>query len=92
MLSAIDLLYMVLAVAATLLAILFSILIIYAILILRDVNKASEAVRASADRVNKMLIAPLKMTNELVKMAKPVIEVAEKAAKKQSNKRSSRKK
>lgn len=76
MLSALDILYIVLAIGIALFSIFFSIVLVYAILILRDVNKATELVKDSAERVNKMIIAPLKMTGEVVKLARPVVEAA----------------
>jgi uncharacterized protein YoxC len=78
MLSALDILYIILSIGVALMTIFFSVVLIYAILILRDVNKASDAVKQSAERVNKMIVAPLKMTGEIMKMARPVVEVATK--------------
>lgn len=77
MLNALDLLYIILAIAIALVSIFGSILLLYAIFILRDVNKASSAVKESAERVNNLIVRPLQMTRDLVKMARPVIEVAE---------------
>lgn len=77
MLNALDLLYIVLAIGIALVSIFGSILLLYAIFILRDVNKASGAVKESAERVNNLIVRPLQMTRDLVKMARPVIEVAE---------------
>lgn len=76
MLSALDILYIVLAIGVALMTIFISVLLIYSILILRDVNKATDAVKQSAERVNKMIVAPLKMTGEIMKFAKPVVDVA----------------
>ncbi len=77
MLNALDLLYIILAIGIALMSIFGSILILYAIFILRDINKASSAVKESAERVNNLIVRPLQMTRDLVKMARPVIEVAE---------------
>ena len=77
MLDALDLLYIILAIAIALVAIFGSILLLYAIFILRDINKASSAVKESAERVNNLIVRPLQMTRDLVKMARPAIEVAE---------------
>lgn len=78
MLSALDILYIVLSIGVALMTIFFSVVLIYAILILRDVNKATDAVKDSAERVNKMIVAPLKMTSEIMKFARPVVDVASK--------------
>ena len=57
MLSALDILYIILAIGVALMTIFISVLLIYSILILRDVNKATDAVKDSAERINKMIIA-----------------------------------
>jgi hypothetical protein len=85
MLEVVDILYIIMAIAIALVSIFFSIVLVYAILILRDVNKASEAVKDSAERVNAMIVKPLKMTKEILKYAKPVVEVAEKKFHEQAN-------
>lgn len=77
MLTASDLFFVILAVAIALLSIFFSITLIYAILILRDINKATDAMRDSAERIHSMIIKPLKMTHEILKYAKPVVDVVE---------------
>lgn len=77
MLTASDLFFVILAVAIALLSIFFSITLVYAILILRDINKATEAMRDSAERIHSMIIKPLKMTHEILKYAKPVVDVVE---------------
>lgn len=92
MLEAVDLLYIILAVAVALLAIFFSIVLVYAIFILRDINKATDAIRDSAEKVHTAVIKPLKMTGEILKYAKPVVEVVEERLKKESKKCSTKKK
>ncbi len=77
MLSAADLLFVILAVAIALLSIFFSIALVYVVMILRDINKATDAMRDSAERIQGMIIKPLKMTHEILKYAKPVVEVVE---------------
>ena len=77
MLTAVDLFFVILAVAIALLSIFFSITLVYAILILRDINKATDAMRDSAERIHGMIIKPIKMTHEILKYAKPVVEVVE---------------
>ncbi|MBT5016133.1 hypothetical protein HN748_04745 [Candidatus Peregrinibacteria bacterium] len=77
MLTATDLFFVILAVAVALLSIFFSITLVYAILILRDINKATDAMRDSAERIHGMIIKPIKMTHEILKYAKPVVEVVE---------------
>lgn len=77
MFSSLDLLYIAIAIGVALMSIFISILLVYAILILRDINKASEAVKESIERVNNLIMKPLNMAQEIVRYAKPVIDVAE---------------
>lgn len=77
MLTAVDLLYIILAVGIALLSIFLSIVLVYAIFILRDINKATDAMRDSAEKIHTMILKPIKMTGELIKYAKPVVDVVE---------------
>ncbi len=86
MLEAVDLLYIIVAVAVALLAIFLSIVLVYAIFILRDINKATDALRDSAEKVHMAILKPLKMTGELIKYAKPVVEVVEERLRKEQEK------
>ncbi|MFA5842380.1 MAG: hypothetical protein WC882_01730 [Candidatus Gracilibacteria bacterium] len=78
MLSSLDFLYIVLSIGIALLSIFLSIVLVYAIFILRDMNKATDAIRDSAERIHSAVIKPLKMTHELLKYARPVVEIVEK--------------
>ena len=77
MLTATDLLFVILAVAIALLSIFFSIALVYVVMILRDINRATDAMRDSAERIHSMIIKPIKMTHEILKYAKPMVEVVE---------------
>jgi uncharacterized protein YoxC len=83
MLTATDLLFVILAVAIALLSIFFSIALVYVVMILRDINRATDAMRDSAERIHGMIIKPIKMTHEILKYAKPVVEVVEDRLRKQ---------
>lgn len=78
MLTSLDILYIVLAIGIALMSIFLSIVLVYSIFILRDINKATEAIKDSAERVQNMILKPLKMTHELIKYAKPMVDVVEK--------------
>jgi len=78
MLSSLDFLYIILSIGIALLSIFLSIVLVYAIFILRDMNKATDAIRDSAERIHSAVIKPLKMTHELLKYARPVVEIVEK--------------
>ena len=75
MIEAVDLLYIILAIAIALVAIFLSIVLVYSIFILRDINKATDAIRDSAEKVHATILKPIKMTGELLKYARPVVEV-----------------
>ena len=92
MLSATDLLFVILAVAVSLLSIFFSIALIYVVMILRDINRATDAMRDSAERIHGMIIKPIKMTHEILKYAKPVVEVVEDRLRQQEEKQEKAKK
>jgi uncharacterized protein YoxC len=78
MLTSLDILYIVLAIGIALMSIFLSILLVYSIFILRDINKATEAIKDSAERVQTMILKPLQMTHEILKYARPMVDVVEK--------------
>lgn len=92
MFSSLDILYVVLAIGISLMSIFLSIVLVYAIFILRDINQATTAIKDSAERVQTMILKPLQMTHELIKYAKPVIDVAEKHFSRSSDESASKKK
>lgn len=77
MLTSLDILYIVLAIGIALMSIFLSILLVYSIFILRDINKATEAIKDSAERVQTMILKPLQMTHEIMKYARPMVDVVE---------------
>lgn len=82
MLNSLDVLYIVLAIGIALMSIFLSILLVYAILILRDINKAAMAIKDSAEHVNAVILKPVQMAHEIFKYAKPVVDMVEKRMKK----------
>lgn len=78
MLTSLDILYIVLAIGIALMSIFLSILLVYSIFILRDINKATEAIKDSAERVQTMILKPLQITHEILKYARPMVDVVEK--------------
>ena len=77
MLTSLDILYMVLALGIALMSIFISVLLVYAIFILRDINKATEAVKDSAMLVNEFIVKPIRIGHEILKYARPVVDVVE---------------
>ncbi len=69
-----DILNMSLAIGFIVLVIFLSILIFYAILILRDSSKMINEVRTIVDRVHKTIVEPLKAIDFIIEKAKPYIE------------------
>lgn len=69
-----NILYIVLAVVILLLGILLAIAVVYFIMILRDVSKASYLARDTIEKVNEFIYKPLKMANTVLEHIKPVLE------------------
>lgn len=69
-----NLLYIVLAAIILLIGILLAIALVYLIMILRDVSKASFFVRDTAEKVNEFMYKPLMMATTIVENLKPIIE------------------
>ena len=71
-----DVLNMSLAIGFIVLVIFLSILIFYAILILRDSSKVVEEVAEVVEKVHKTVVQPLRAIDYLVEKAQPYIEMA----------------
>lgn len=69
-----DMLNMSLAIGFIVLAIFLSILIFYAILILRDVSKITDDSKELVDRIHDTIMGPLKAVDYIVEKVKPYIE------------------
>ncbi|MFA5947656.1 MAG: hypothetical protein WC806_01625 [Candidatus Gracilibacteria bacterium] len=83
-----DFLNMALGIGFIVLVIFLSILIFYAILILRDSSKVVDKVSDVVDRVHSTIVEPLKAVDFLVEKLKPYVEMIlekrEKSKKKKS--------
>ncbi len=71
-----DVLNMSLAIGFIVLVIFLSILIFYAILILRDVTKVVDNASEIIDKVHKTVIQPLRAIDFFIERAQPYIEMA----------------
>lgn len=69
-----DILNMALAIGFIVLVIFLSLLIFYAVVILRDIAKVMDDVEEIVTRVRNTIIQPLKAVDYLVEKAKPYIE------------------
>lgn len=69
-----DILNMSLAIGFIVLVIFLSILIFYAILILRDTSKTADAIAEVVNRVRRTIVEPLKAVDFLIEKMKPYIE------------------
>lgn len=69
-------LYIVLAIATALLTIFLCVALIYLILILRDVNKVTDKVQTTVDRINAFVVKPLTVASAIVDHVRPLIESA----------------
>jgi hypothetical protein len=72
--TSLDILYIALAVIILLVGILLAIAIVYLIMILRDVSKASYFVRDTAKQVNEFVYKPLSMAHGVIEKLAPIIE------------------
>lgn len=66
----------VLTIAIALFTIFICVTLIYLILILRDVNKMLEKIRATVERVNDFIIKPVSLVSSVVDHIRPLIEAA----------------
>lgn len=69
-----DILNMSLAIGFIVLVIFLSLLIFYAILILRDVSKVMDDIEEIVTRVRTTIVQPLKAVDYIIEKAKPYIE------------------
>ncbi len=69
-----NLLYIVLAVVILLVGILLAIAIVYLIMILRDMSKASYLARDTIEKINEFIYKPLQMGTMILEHIKPVLE------------------
>lgn len=63
--ESLEILYLTLAVSVAVLTIFISITLIYLMFILRDVNKVSDQVKETVDKVNLYIAKPLVMTKHI---------------------------
>ena len=69
-----DVLNMALAIGFIVLVIFVSILVFYAILILRDISRVVEDVEQVTTRIRTTIVEPLKAVDYIIERAKPYIE------------------
>ncbi len=69
-----DILNMSLAIGFIILVIFLSLLIFYAILILRDVSKVMDDIEEIVTRVRTTIVQPLKAVDYIIEKAKPYVE------------------
>lgn len=89
--SALDILYISLAVGFIVLVIFLSITLLYTIFILRDVSSVTDDVKEITGRVNEVVITPLNGFHFLIEQMRPYLEnafhmIAEKAMSKKGKK------
>lgn len=72
-----DTFYLVLSVSVVLLTIFLSIVLVYAMFILRDVNKVTQSAKDTADKVNHYVMQPIRLANQFAGYLRPVWEKLE---------------
>lgn len=78
MLTPIDLLYITLAIAASLVTLFLCITLIYLILILRDANKVVASAKDTAEKINIYVMKPVRAVQNMGKYMGPIIKIVEK--------------
>ncbi|MFH1284371.1 MAG: hypothetical protein ABIH78_02160 [Candidatus Peregrinibacteria bacterium] len=82
-----DILRMSLAIGFIVFIIFISILIFYAILILRDMSKLMYEVEEVVSRIHKTIVEPLKAVDYIIERAKPYVETVLESRKKAKKKK-----
>lgn len=72
--TSLDFLYIALGVGFLLLTIFGSIAVFYMIFILRDVSKATDSIRDTAEKLNEYILSPIKVANAVIERAKPIYD------------------
>ncbi|EKD63542.1 MAG: hypothetical protein ACD_51C00259G0015 [uncultured bacterium] len=78
MLTPIDLLYITLAIAASLVTLFLCITLIYLILILRDANKVVSSAKDTVEKINLYVMKPVRAVQNMGKYMGPIIKIVEK--------------
>ena len=82
-----DILNLVLAVGIGAVVIFLCIALFYAIFVLRDISSTTKVLRKTANKVDHILVQPVKLANFLFSKVKDIAEIVEKnIAKKSRNK------
>lgn len=86
--TTLDILYLSLAAGFIVLVIFMSITLLYTIFILRDVSSVTQDVKEVTERVNQVVISPLRAVNFIIEQVKPHIQaVLTKASQRAEKKR-----
>lgn len=85
-----DILNIALAGGFVLLVIFLSVVLIYLILILRDVCRITNRLKDTAQKVNEYVLKPVKMLNSLISKAQPIMEMVEDKIKEKTRSRPKR--
>lgn len=84
--ESLDILYLTLAVAVSLLTIFLSVTLVYLMFILRDVTKIADSVKNTLDKVNTYIAKPILLTKSIIDFVGPFVRTAEqKFSKKRGN-------
>jgi len=72
--TSLDVLYISLAIGVFILAIFLCVLLLYVILILRDVVKISDKARDTMDQVNEYVMKPIVFMQSIKKFIDPIVD------------------
>lgn len=72
--SAVDILYLALAIGFIVLVVFVAITLMYLIMILRDVTKVVDNTKEITEKVNEYIVSPVKIATTIAGYMKPIIE------------------
>lgn len=72
-----DTFYLVLSVSVVLLTIFLSIVLVYLMFILRDVNKVTQSAKETVEKVNHYVMQPIRFANQFATYLRPLWEKME---------------
>lgn len=72
--TSLDVLYIAIAIAIILLTIFVCVNLVFTVLILRDISKATEKVRDTAEKVNEFVVGPIRTIQHLADYLKKIAD------------------
>lgn len=90
--SSLDILYLSLALGFIVLVVFTSVMMMYLIMILRDITKVVDNAKDITDKVNEYIVSPVRIASQVAVYMKPVLEAVVNRFESQKESSASRKK